>query len=62
MGLSLSCFWLICTAKRSKLPLYTVQEEDILMEHPKEIRRVVLDGRSLSLEALVAVARFGAAV
>ncbi len=32
------------------------------MEHPKEIRRVVLDGRSLSLEALVAVARFGAAV
>ena len=32
------------------------------MEHPKDIKRVVLDGRSLTLEALVAVARFGAAV
>ena len=32
------------------------------MEHPKEITRVVLDGHSLSLEALVAAARFGAAV
>ena len=29
------------------------------MEHPKDIKRVVLDGRSLTLEALVAVARFG---
>ena len=32
------------------------------MEHPKDIKRVVLDGRSLTLEALVAVARFGATV
>ena len=32
------------------------------MEHPKEIKRVVLDGHNLTLEALVAVARFGAEV
>ena len=33
-----------------------------MKQHPKEIKRVVLDGRSLTLEALVAVARYGAAV
>ena len=32
------------------------------MEHPKEIKHAVLDGHSLTLEALVAIARFGATV
>ena len=32
------------------------------MEQPKEIKQVVLDGHSLTLEALVAIARFGARV
>ena len=32
------------------------------MNDPKAVRRVVLTGHSLSLEELVAVARFGAAV
>ena len=30
------------------------------MEHPEKIERVILDGHSLTLEAFVAVARFGA--
>lgn len=32
------------------------------MYHPKEIKHIVLDGRSLTLESFVAVARYGAAV
>ena len=32
------------------------------MKHPKTIQNVVLDGHSLTLEDLVAVARFGAKV
>lgn len=32
------------------------------MEHPEKIERVILDGHSLTLEAFVAVARFGAKV
>ena len=32
------------------------------MEQPKEIKQVVLDGHSLTLESFVAAARYGAAV
>ncbi|MDE6954169.1 MAG: aromatic amino acid lyase, partial [Oscillospiraceae bacterium] len=32
------------------------------MKHPKEIKHIVLDGHSLTLESFVAVARFGATV
>ena len=38
-------------------------EGDItVMKHPKEIKHIVLDGHSLTLESFVAVARFGATV
>ena len=34
----------------------------IVMYNPKEIKHIVLDGHSLTLESFVAVARYGATV